>query len=370
MSWLPGDVQAYETLLDRYGVTLSGLSKRGSRSNYLDIITNVPLVLDPAEVLETISKDDIKLKHNAEAMLEIVEKGQVMGVTRSEMLALIPNIIATRNEVISTIQFLVQTKLIIPVGILDISWVCHKYCRDWLIHTYRVNRVKTGEKLESAKFSGKLYQGHGPSREEEEAEPVEDESKTRRKRLVRRRSLESSTGGEDIKISHREKNPQMAAKVSHEVSDAAKKINWDDMEEILVQIRPWVRIEGSLNRRVLDRLLGAVLGAAMQYPGSRLYDLAARFSPALQPVHAKELIYMLTQIKAVKLIKMSKPKKPGLWSVPEPVKLEEPDILDSDQEIIIEASVDAILLLGQFIGNKVYTTDFACQCPCHPDRRM
>ena len=61
----------------RYGVTLSGLSKRGSRSNYLDIITNVPLVLDPAEVLETISKDDIKLKHNAEAMLEIVEKGQV-----------------------------------------------------------------------------------------------------------------------------------------------------------------------------------------------------------------------------------------------------------------------------------------------------
>ena len=43
-----------------------------------------------------------------------------MGVTRSEMLALIPNIIATRDEVISTIQFLVQTKLIIPVGILDI----------------------------------------------------------------------------------------------------------------------------------------------------------------------------------------------------------------------------------------------------------
>ena len=37
----------------------------------------MPLVLDPAEVLETISKDDIKLKHNAEAMLEIVEKGQV-----------------------------------------------------------------------------------------------------------------------------------------------------------------------------------------------------------------------------------------------------------------------------------------------------
>ena len=43
-----------------------------------------------------------------------------MGVTRNEMLALVPNIIPTRDEVISTIQFLVHTKLIIPVGILDI----------------------------------------------------------------------------------------------------------------------------------------------------------------------------------------------------------------------------------------------------------
>merc|ERR1719154_892256 len=84
LSWLPGDVQAYEALLDRYGVNLAGLSKRGSRTNCLDIITYVPLVLDPAEVLETISKDDIKLKQNAEAMLEVVEKGQVMGVTRTE----------------------------------------------------------------------------------------------------------------------------------------------------------------------------------------------------------------------------------------------------------------------------------------------
>ena len=45
----------------------------------------------------------------------------------------------------------------------------------------------------------------------------------------------------------------MATKISNDVSDAVKKINWDDMEEILVQIRPWVRIDGSLNRRVLDR---------------------------------------------------------------------------------------------------------------------
>ena len=36
-----------------------------------------------------------------------------------------------------------------------------------------------------------------------------------------------------------------------------------------------------------------------------------RFSPALQPVHAKELIHMLAHIKAVQLNKMTKAKKPG-----------------------------------------------------------
>jgi hypothetical protein len=39
------------------------------------------------------------------------------------------------------------------------------------------------------------------------------------------------------------------------VSDAVQKINWDEMEEVLVRIRPWIRVDGTLNRRVLDRYL-------------------------------------------------------------------------------------------------------------------
>ena len=39
------------------------------------------------------------------------------------------------------------------------------------------------------------------------------------------------------------------------MSDAVQKINWDEMEEVLVRIRPWIRVDGTLNRRVLDRYL-------------------------------------------------------------------------------------------------------------------
>ena len=33
-----------------------------------------------------------------------------------------------------------------------------------------------------------------------------------------------------------------------------------NFEEVDIILRPWLRIDGTLNRRVLDRLLGAVLG--------------------------------------------------------------------------------------------------------------
>jgi len=363
MSWLPGDIQAYESLLKRFGVGLGGQNILGvNRVNSPEMSSYVPLKLDPVpEILNSI--EDQLFRNKAEKILEIIDKEQNIGVTRDDLLKLDS---ISRKESISCLQFLVCNKLIIAVGIVDTRWVSHKYCRDWLIHTYKVSRTKFVEKQESLKFTGKLYHTGQETREEESKET--EGLGPRIRRPPRRFSIESATGGEDIKVEMR-KN-QMATKISNDVSDAVKKINWDDMEEILVQIRPWVRIDGSLNRRVLDRLLGAVLGATMQLPGSRLDRLAARFSPALQPVHAKELIHMLAHIKAVQINKMTKAKKPGLWSKPDQVVLEVPDILDSDQEIIVEPSVDAILLLGQFIGNKVYTTDFVCQCPCHPDRRM
>jgi hypothetical protein len=41
---------------------------------------------------------------------------------------------------------------------------------------------------------------------------------------------------------------------------AADKSSPVECDEVDVLLRPWLRIDGSLNRRVLDRLLGAVLG--------------------------------------------------------------------------------------------------------------
>ena len=56
--------------------------------------------------------------------------------------------------------------------------------------------------------------------------------------------------------------------------------------KVIVAVRPWIRVDGTLNRRVLDRLLGAALGIVMQvclqlprYHLQPLFRLQARLSP-------------------------------------------------------------------------------------------
>ena len=82
---------------------------------------------------------------------------------------------------------------------------------------------------------------------------------------------------------------------------------------MLVAVRPWVRVDGTLNRwdgslfpydcyqllklqsviqatycrRVLDRLLGAALGLVMQGPGQTVQAVLDRLCPALQPAHSR-----------------------------------------------------------------------------------
>lgn len=61
-------------------------------------------------------------------------------------------------------------------------------------------------------------------------------------------------------------------------------------EEIRVVMKPWIRVDGVLNRRVLDRMLGAVLTYCLTHPGVILAKVQNRFSPALQPFHTRELV--------------------------------------------------------------------------------
>ena len=129
--------------------------------------------------------------------------------------------------------------------------------------------TRASETVESVKYSGKLYQGHGPLEEKMEVEDEEEKGQevsatassdsppgdndaasmntneegtavegvsSRPKRTIkvpRRNSLDANAGGEDILVNPRRKNPGVGVKMTREVQEACDKINWGRGEEVM-----------------------------------------------------------------------------------------------------------------------------------------
>jgi len=163
--------------------------------------------------------------------------------------------------------------------------------------------------------------------------------------------------------SHRQKSTDEKGEAE---AASAKKLAWEKVEKIHMFARPWLRVDASLNRKIFDRLLGAILGYVMQKPGQPLSNTADRFAPAIQPYHTRELLEILQEMRCLDLVKISKPTCSLFKRKSVPVHDTAPaTMLDDAGDIIVEPTVDAIVILGQFIGEKQYSSDIY-QCPCHP----
>jgi len=380
---LPGDFDACKEVLSRFALDANGKSGRGTQYR-LHNQNIIPFNVDFETTRETCLEEgwtdnDIDSLKN---LIDFIDSCGVIGATKQQVRDFkLTGVKVLPIEVI--LKFALRHYLILGVGIVTQRFVSHKNGREWLLHSFKMTR--SSEEVGSVKFSGKLYQGHGPlpqskedgKEDEKEVDQGDAEgsvaSRVRRRsgpKTIRKNSLDANTGGEDISVNPRRKNPGVGVKMTREVQEACDKINWGKVEEVLVSIKPWIRVDGSLNRRVLDRLLGAMLGVIMQTPGMTMSSLMQRFSPAIQPCHCRELITILKDLKCVLVFRISTPITPSLFSKPTTTVFSQARMLDDDSELIVEAEVDAIVKLGMFIGDKVYTTDFASQCPCHPDRRM
>ena len=132
------------------------------------------------------------------------------------------------------------------VGIVSQRYVGHSHCREWLLHSFKMTRAS--EEVGSAKFSGKLYQGHGPLPDTAHDEPAADDdvgdedeggsvaSRVRRRsgsRVIRKNSLDANTGGEDILVNSKRRNPGVGVKMSREVQEACDKINWGKVQQLI-----------------------------------------------------------------------------------------------------------------------------------------
>uniref|UniRef100_A0A1B6C3M8 GTF3C1 extended winged-helix domain-containing protein n=2 Tax=Clastoptera arizonana TaxID=38151 RepID=A0A1B6C3M8_9HEMI len=126
---------------------------------------------------------------------------------------------------------------------------------------------------------------------------------------------------------------------------------------INICIRPWIRINGTINRKTLDRLLSSVLGHIMLVPGCTLQDLQDRFCPALQPYHTRELAEILQTLGCVEMITVCVSHKPSLRSKPSVTTTKKIVGLEKESNIFLEPDPMAIIKLSAFISENSYFQD-------------
>lgn len=151
-------------------------------------------------------------------------------------------------------------------------------------------------------------------------------------------------------------------------------------DSFAVKMSPWIRINGSLNRRVLDKYLGTILLHCIENTGVTLFNLCTRFY-YLTPVHIKEIVDHLESLGCLRTSAFVKRAKVLLFSTYQPTeigticadfrlqpyKLIEAlstvfagpaSELNGFGEIMIEPTIDAVTRMSVFIGDKKYNDDF------------
>ena len=133
---------------------------------------------------------------------------------------------------------------------------------------------------------------------------------------------------------------------------------------VKVAIRPWVKVTGLINRRVLDFFLGSVFSHIMSYPGIKLSDVAKHFQPALQPFHTRELVEYLCQIQGVTMKKFVRKPKVTVFSKIEetPEDMIDANILDDPEDIFVDVTSDGLIRVSNYVGSS---TCRIFECPCH-----
>lgn len=306
--------------------------------NVLEEINRSLLVSDEHVTEEEVSKvfimsgaTDADWKKAKDILAFVMEKKEI-GATIKEIRKNFrkPKSLMSLAEILA---LLTKSRTLYRSGVTAVHYIYHMFMKPWLVHSYkllRLEREKQQPPPQQAVMNVAVQDNH-------ESSEKQSEKTHERIRAWRRRKLLAT---------------------SREVERAVQTLQLSGSEKIHVAIRPWVRVDGSLNRRVLDRMLGSVLGHSMNTPGVSIRDIAEHFSPALQPYQVRELIEFLKMLGCVKLSVVKKSCRTTLFSKPSTVNLSPADGTEDEAKIVIEPQPDAVLRLGQFIGDKTYLRDF------------
>lgn len=254
---------------------------------------------------------------------------------------------------------------VLRTGVTNVRYVHQQHSDSWLIRSCKILRLEQ-EALQSVP-KGATYvlndetktqtnadeiipkqEIHSPERMEHDGENYVDEHECDDE------LAKEDASDELLRRSSRQRNTMQKNK---KILQIEQMLNANPSEEVSVAIKPWIHVDGSLNRRVLDRMMGAILSYCIKHPGVMLNKIQNRFIPALQPFHTRELVEILIELGCLN-VRVLKPQRVTLFSIPTDIKFSGNPGLAQEEELVIEPEIGATLRFGTYLSNKTYISDF------------
>ncbi len=300
-SFLPCGTGPARKILASHGLDLNGRSNNATERLRTTHWPKGGVAMEQFLASEQGKRLPAKERRELSALCDFVPSKEEMGVTGTELrLELLPSMPSLEERV----RTLLSARVLLRTGVVETRLVASTLAEPWMLTSFRMTRTRDREKMPQV--------AKGPSFSTMSLDDDKGESNREEKihHLKKRTRIQSKAGESSTDATEQQSADEPPAKVGRTtkapdrfepdcasdsasastVAQAASAADWSKAEEVRFPARPWLRVDGTLNRRVFDRLLGAVLGHVMQRPGQSAEAVCARFSPALQPAHCRELV--------------------------------------------------------------------------------
>ncbi|XP_037070130.1 uncharacterized protein LOC119091441 [Pollicipes pollicipes] len=249
-----------------------------------------------AAVLERLRAEDAITDRDASHIKQLLSILEDAGELGMEPAQLLEESSLARLELRRLVALMVQHELLLRGGVTRLLYVARSLGQRWVLHSYHLTRLQQ----------------------------------------------ESAASG--------------LAAVGGDLASSSRK----DMQPVFFQTAPWRRVGGSVNRRVLDRLSGAVLSHCMTWPACPLAAVQSHFHPMLTAVQTRQLLETLEEVGCVTLTENRQVSRTTLFSKRSDLAwFEGPaDDCSPPDSVLVMPAADAVLKFACFVGDKPYSQEF------------
>ncbi|XP_068150528.1 general transcription factor 3C polypeptide 1 [Drosophila tropicalis] len=348
-------IQKLEEAKEMINTMRKSIIDKVTRFTYWSYTENTFETLRPN--LLTKNYDATSIEH-MESILNYIEK-QPLGVLCTEL----RDTFKLGSKLLQFLGELIDHALLKRVGVENHMYVHKEHIRNWVVHTFHIKRLEREKLQNEVAAAPATPQAVVGEKRKMKAEHEDDDPEPTTSKKIKLKD-ENSTENESDEVTMPEDDAVVPKRFRRrskprEISPPSEV----SRDVIVMRPQPWIRVNASLNRRVLDRWLGAVLSECIARFGCTVYSLFLRF-PHLVPVDIMLLIELLRDMGCLDLMELIPSQHIHVETLATDWELEDEQTEQLVTEIYdpkdtyVRVRADAIRHLTNFIGIKKYNAEF------------